>query len=134
MGCGADVTREAGDVRLLTSDVNLFVHAIVLARHTVRVIRQNLFWAFAYNMIGIGLACSGKLNPMWAAAAMTVSSVAVVTNSLRLRRRGVGRGRPSARIPCGWCTLLKSSPPLLSSRLVLFCFHAWVTVHSRGTG
>lgn len=84
MGCGADVTREAGDVCLLTSDISHLIDAIVLARRTVRIIRQNLFWAFAYNIIGVGLACTGKLNPMLAAAAMTVSSVVVVANSLRL--------------------------------------------------
>jgi heavy metal translocating P-type ATPase len=84
MGCGADVSREAADVCLLTSDLTHVAAAIELARRTVRVIRQNLFWAFAYNMVGIALACTGKLNPMWAAAAMTVSSVFVVSNSLRL--------------------------------------------------
>jgi Cu+-exporting ATPase len=60
------------------------VTAIRLARRTLRVIRQNLFWAFAYNTIGIGLAVAGWLNPIWAAAAMVVSSVIVVGNSLRL--------------------------------------------------
>jgi heavy metal translocating P-type ATPase len=92
MGCGADVSREAADVCLLSSNLNHLTDAISLARRTVRVIRQNLFWAFAYNIVGIGLACTGKLNPIWAAIAMTASSVIVVTNSLRL-----GNGKNSAR-------------------------------------
>jgi heavy metal translocating P-type ATPase len=84
MGCGADVSREAADVCLMSSNLEHLVAAFALARRTVRVIRQNLFWAFAYNTLGIALAATGKLNPMWAAAAMTISSILVIGNSLRL--------------------------------------------------
>jgi Cu+-exporting ATPase len=83
MGCGADLTRESGDVCLLGNDLRGVPFAIALARKTVRTIQTNLFWAFAYNAIGIGLALSGLLNPMIAAGAMVLSSIFVVTNSLR---------------------------------------------------
>jgi P-type E1-E2 ATPase len=84
LACGADVSRDAADVCLLSSHLQQVPQAILLARKTVRTIRQNLFWAFAYNVIGVALAATGHLNPMWAAAAMTISSVLVVSNSLRL--------------------------------------------------
>jgi len=85
LGCGADLSRESALVCLLSDDVSGVPWAIGLARRSVRVIRQNLFWAFAYNTIGIALAAAGWLNPAWAAAAMVVSSLIVVTNSLRLQ-------------------------------------------------
>ena len=97
MGCGADVSREAADVCLLSSNLTHLVTAIELARRTVRVLRQNLFWAFFYNVVGIGLACAGKLNPMWAAAAMTLSSIIVVANSLRLG--AITRSEPARQVP-----------------------------------
>jgi P-type Cu+ transporter len=84
MGCGADVSRESADVCLLGNDLGGVLGAVLLARRTVRVIRQNLFWSFAYNTLGIGLALGGWLNPIWAAVAMVASSLLVVTNSLRL--------------------------------------------------
>ncbi|MFO0807634.1 MAG: cation-translocating P-type ATPase [Gemmataceae bacterium] len=84
MGCGADVTREVADVCLLGNDLRRAADAIALARQTRRTIRQNLFWALAYNVGGIGLACTGRLNPVWAALAMVVSSFSVLGNSLRL--------------------------------------------------
>lgn len=83
LGCGADVAREAAAVCLLGNDLRRVPDAIELARRTVRVIRRNLFWAFFYNVLGIGLACTGQLNPVVAALAMVVSSFLVVTNSLR---------------------------------------------------
>ena len=86
VGSGTDVAIEAGDVVLMSGDPTLAVTALDLARGTFRTIRQNLFWAFAYNIAAIPLAVLGVLNPMVAAAAMAFSSVSVVTNSLRLRR------------------------------------------------
>lgn len=84
LGCGADVSRGSATVCLLSDDPVQVPWAIELARRTVRVIRQNLFWAFAYNVAGVGLACTGRLNPALAALAMALSSFLVVTNSLRL--------------------------------------------------
>jgi cation transport ATPase len=85
LGCGADVTRTAAGVCLLGNDLHRLPWAVALARRTVRILRQNLFWAFAYNTVGIGLACAGRLNPVVAALAMVLSSQFVVANSLRLR-------------------------------------------------
>jgi len=88
VGSGTDVAIEAGDVVLMSGDPQLAVTALGLARATFRTIKQNLFWAFGYNIAAIPLAAFGLLNPMIAAAAMAFSSVSVVTNSLRLRRFG----------------------------------------------
>jgi len=84
MGCGADLTRDTADVCLLSNDLLTLVQATKLSRRIVRTIKLNLFWAFAYNTVGIALAMTGILNPMLAAGAMVVSSIFVVTNSLRL--------------------------------------------------
>jgi Cu+-exporting ATPase len=93
MGTGTDVAMEAGAITLMRGDPLGVVSAVSLARAAVRVIRQNLFWAFIYNVIGIPVAAGVlypafglRLTPAWAAAAMAVSSVSVVSNSLRLRR------------------------------------------------
>jgi heavy metal translocating P-type ATPase len=86
VGTGTDIAIEAGDVVLMSGDPALAGTALRLAVATFRVIRQNLFWAFAYNTAAIPLAAAGLLNPMIAAAAMAASSVTVVTNALRLRR------------------------------------------------
>lgn len=86
VGTGTDVAIDTGDIILLKGDLTGVVKAIKLSKATIRTIKQNLFWAFIYNTLGIPLAALGLLNPMFAALAMSVSSVSVVTNSLRLKK------------------------------------------------
>ena len=86
MGTGADVAIEASDLTLVSGDLGAAVDAIRLSRRTLRIIKGNLFWAFAYNVAALPLAAAGLLNPLLAGAAMALSSVFVVSNSLRLRR------------------------------------------------
>ena len=85
IGKGTDVAIETAEIVLVNDDLRNVVKAIKLSKQTLRTIKQNLFWAFIYNSIGIPLAALGMLNPMFAALAMSLSSVSVVSNSLRLK-------------------------------------------------
>jgi Cu+-exporting ATPase len=89
MSSGTDIAMETADITLMKNDLMDVYKAIKLSHLTIKAIKQNLFWAFIYNVIGIPLAAAGILNPMIAAAAMSLSSVSVVTNSLRIRKKNL---------------------------------------------
>lgn len=86
IGSGSDVAKETGGIILIKDDVRAVVLAIRLSRLTLRKIKENLFWAFVYNTIGIPVAALGFLNPIIAAAAMALSSLSVIANSALLKR------------------------------------------------
>ncbi len=86
MGTGTDVAIEASDITIVSGDLRSVVSSLLISQRTLRIIKGNLFWAFAYNVAMIPLAAAGLMNPMLAGAAMAFSSVFVVMNSLRLRR------------------------------------------------
>ncbi|EQD79492.1 copper-translocating P-type ATPase [mine drainage metagenome] len=97
---GTDVALQTASITLMRADPRLVVDAIAVSRATYRKIRQGLFWAFVYNVIGLPAAAFGLLNPMIAGAAMALSSVSVVSNALLLRRwrsLATGGGRPPQR-------------------------------------
>jgi Cu+-exporting ATPase len=96
MGTGTDAAIEAADLTLVRGDLGASVDAIRLSRATLRTIKQNLAWAFGYNVAAIPLAAAGLLNPVLAGAAMALSSVSVVANALRLRRFRGGVVSPAA--------------------------------------
>ncbi|MBK8943792.1 MAG: cadmium-translocating P-type ATPase [Ignavibacteriae bacterium] len=85
MGAGTDIAIDSAKIILINNKVNDVIKAFKLSQKTIKILKQNLFWAFIYNIVGIPLAALGMLNPMIAALAMAFSSVSVVTNSLRLR-------------------------------------------------
>jgi Cu+-exporting ATPase len=95
-GAGSDVAVNAADITLMRDDLMSVLHAIALSRRTLSKIRQNLFFAFFYNVLGIPLAAIGMLSPVIAGAAMALSSVSVVTNSLMLKRWKPVSGQQSA--------------------------------------
>ncbi len=119
MGTGTAVARDAADLTLVSADLLAAVDAVRLARRTFATIRGNLFWAFAYNVAAVPLAVTGRLNPAIAAAAMTFSSLFVVTNSLRLRgfksiRKEGGNTRSLAAAVANSDTESKSNQPAQS--------------------
>ncbi|MEK6664679.1 MAG: HAD-IC family P-type ATPase, partial [Pseudomonadota bacterium] len=92
IGSGSDVAKETGGIVLIKNDVRDVVASIRLSRATMRKIKQNLFWAFIYNSIGIPVAALGFLNPIIAAAAMALSSLSVIVNSALLKRAKLAQG------------------------------------------
>ena len=100
MGSGTDIAMKAAAVVLMKSSLRQIPEIFELSAITIRVIKENLFWAFFYNTVGISLAIAGILNPILAAGAMLVSSISVIANSLRLANRSLDADRsPRIAIP-----------------------------------
>jgi len=116
MSTGADVAIEAGDITLLSGDISKVAEAIALSRSTLGTIRQNLVWAFGYNVVAIPVAAIGLLNPILAGATMAFSSVSVMANSLRLRAKAKQIAERSGNHYAGAATpfLRANAGPLLS--------------------
>lgn len=87
VGNAIGIANEAADFVLVDGDIAKVTEMLDISKQTLNVIKQNLFWAFSYNMIAIPVAMSGKLNPMIASAAMAMSSISVIANSLRIRKK-----------------------------------------------
>jgi Cu+-exporting ATPase len=109
IGSGTDVAIESADIVLMRSDLADVAAAVRLSKATIRTIKQNLFWAFCYNVLGIPIAAGllyllggPLLNPIFAAAAMSLSSVSVVSNALRLRRFKLRAARAGSIVPHQW--------------------------------
>jgi Cu+-exporting ATPase len=89
IGTGTDIAIESGDIILVRGDISGLVSAIKLSRETFKKIRQNLFWAFFYNIVAIPLATFGLMHPVFAEVAMAISSISVVTNANLLKRADI---------------------------------------------
>jgi Cu+-exporting ATPase len=98
VGTGTDVAIEAADMVLVSGDITKITELVDISARTMRIIKQNLFWALGYNTVAIPVAAIGKLTPMIASAAMAMSSVSVVANSLRIQRRSAGVARRSGGV------------------------------------
>ena len=140
MGTGTDVAIGAADVTLVRGDIEALADAVRLARHTLGTIRANLVWAFGYNAVTMPLAMVGLLNPMVAAAAMSLSSVLVVANSLRLRAWQPSppephpmTGDPGARPPPATDTLLAALAPVAACGLALGGLSTWAAYGNAGS-
>jgi len=98
IGCGADLARQSSDVILMGNDISQIPGMLTLSRFTYRIIRQNLLWAFGYNSVAISAAFLGYVHPLIAAMAMLLSSLAVITNSMRLLHWSPSDGKPATRV------------------------------------
>jgi P-type E1-E2 ATPase len=110
LGSGADLAMHASPVVLMTPALDRVTEVFDLSRHTLRVVKQNLFWAFFYNAAGITLAIAGILTPILAAAVMVLSSLSVIGNSLRLSRRFATCGRTDATVHPAGVVCLETQP------------------------